>query len=532
MLLRILLLCAAWITWKVVQVLRARQRLAKVPGPPSASLLTGNLSQLLDKQGWDFHFRIAEQYGSIVKLNWLFGSSALYVYDPLALQHILKDTATFDEMPWYLESNRLFLGPGVLGVSGHTHRRQRKMLLPVFSAKHLRGLVPVFYRVTHRLTEAISQRVQEGPADIDMLNWMSRTALELIGQSGIGHSFDPLTGDVADAYAEAVKNFTSTATCAEMMLLRQAMPLARYLGPPGLRRWLVERMPIPVVQKMLHIVNMLQLGSLKILEEKKVALKDKEGDQKDIISILLRANNAASEEDRLPDDELLGQMTSIIFAAMDTTSNALSRILHILAQYPSVQDKVRREVMEAKAHGDELDYDELHALPFLDAVCREALRLYPSALETFRGTMKDAVLPLSQPIRSTDGTLMTEIVVPRGTNIIVAIMASNRNKALWGEDAHEFKPERWLKPLPEALEKAGIPGVYSNLMTFLGGGRSCIGFTFSQLEMKVVLSELLAHFAFELSAEKRVVWNLAGISYPSTCSESTKGELWLQVRKL
>ncbi|KAJ3011615.1 hypothetical protein NUW54_g2118 [Trametes sanguinea] len=208
MLVHILLLCAAWATWKAAQALRARQRLAKVSGPPSASFLTGNLSQLLDKQGWDFHFQIAEQYGSVVKLNWLFGSSALYVYDPLALQHILKDTARFDEMPWYLESNRLFLGPGVLGVNGHTHRRQRKMLLPVFSAKHLRGLVPVFYRVTHRLTEAISRRVQEGSADIDMLNWMSRTALELIGQSGIGHSFDPLTEDVADAYAEAVKNFT------------------------------------------------------------------------------------------------------------------------------------------------------------------------------------------------------------------------------------------------------------------------------------------------------------------------------------
>lgn len=41
-----------------------------------------------------------------------------------------------------------------------------------------------------------------------MLNWMSRTALELIGQTVIGHSFDPLTEDVADDYAEAVKSFT------------------------------------------------------------------------------------------------------------------------------------------------------------------------------------------------------------------------------------------------------------------------------------------------------------------------------------
>ena len=60
---------------------------------------------------------------------------------------------------------------------------------------------------------------------------------------------------------------------------------------------------------------------------------------------------------------------------MDTTANAMSRILHLLAQHPDVQEKLRQEVMEARTRGD-LDYDALHALPFLDAVCRETLRLY------------------------------------------------------------------------------------------------------------------------------------------------------------
>ena len=56
---------------------------------------------------------------------------------------------------------------------------------------------------------AISSRVPaDGEAtDLDMLGWMSRTALELIGQTGIGYSFDPLTEDVPDEYADAVKEF-------------------------------------------------------------------------------------------------------------------------------------------------------------------------------------------------------------------------------------------------------------------------------------------------------------------------------------
>ena len=76
---------------------------------------------------------------------------------------------------------------------------------------------------------------------------------------------------------------------------------------------------------------------------------------------------------------------------------------------------------------------------------------------------KDAVIPLSQPIKGVDGSTLTEIVVPRGTVVAVGILSSNRNKAIWGEDAMEWKPERWLDPLPDTVTEAKVPGVYSNL---------------------------------------------------------------------
>ena len=63
---------------------------------------------------------------------------------------------------------------------------------------------------------------------------------------------------------------------------------------------------------------------------------------------------------------------------MDTTSSALSRILHLLAQHPDIQEKLRREVTEVRAERGDLPYDELTShLPYLDAVVRETLRLYP-----------------------------------------------------------------------------------------------------------------------------------------------------------
>lgn len=59
--------------------------------------------------------------------------------------------------------------------------------------------------------------------------------------------------------------------------------------------------------------------------------------------------------------------------------------------------------------------------------------------------------------------MMNEIAVPAGTNIIVGILACNQSQKIWGEDANEWKPERWLSPLPRSVEDAHVPGIYSNL---------------------------------------------------------------------
>ena len=72
-------------------------------------------------------------------------------------------------------------------------------------------------------------------------------------------------------------------------------------------------------------------------------------------------------------------------------------------------------------------------------------------------------MPLSKPIRGLDGTLINEIPVPEGTIVLIGMLASNRNAELWGPDAEEWKPERWLNPLPEAVTEAHIPGIYSHL---------------------------------------------------------------------
>ena len=101
------------------------------------------------------------------------------------------------------------------------------MLNPVFSTKHLREMTPLFFEIIHKVSlsglpvvlhsyksfqtrDAIMQRVDAGPKDgveLDMLGWMGRTTLEVLGQAGLGYSFDPLTEDRMDEFANAVKEF-------------------------------------------------------------------------------------------------------------------------------------------------------------------------------------------------------------------------------------------------------------------------------------------------------------------------------------
>ena len=73
------------------------------------------------------------------------------------------------------------------------------------------------------------------------------------------------------------------------------------------------------------------------------------------------------------------------------------------------------------------------------------------------------MLPLSKPVHGGDGTMISEVPIPKDTTVFIDIYSSNTRKALWGDDAHEWKPERWLSRLPDAVLDAKIPGVYSNL---------------------------------------------------------------------
>ncbi|KAI0713831.1 cytochrome P450 [Earliella scabrosa] len=533
-------LVALYAVWRVFHNYLTTYDLDNLPGPPPSSFFLGNLHEFGQRQSWKRFAELAETYGPVFRIRGILGRRIVLIHDPKALHSMLiKDQEFLQKGLAPSNAFTLLLGPGVLSTRGAQHRRQRKLLNPVFSVAQLRNMTHIFYGVAHKLQAAIRSRLpQDGSADVlDMNGWNGRTTLEMLGQAGLGYSFDNFTDDSADAYGESLKLFFPVST--RVRLLGFTIETLSYLFSNETIRRILRLMPHKELQRLLEISDTMFQRAQEIIDQRKNALrmgdeaiKAEVGEGKDIMSICLRANMAATPSEQMTDEEILSQTSTFILAGMDTTSNALSRILHQLSIYPDAQMKLRAELVEATHGGTiDLDYDTLMKLPYLDAVCRETLRVFALVAITGRTATKDLVLPFSEPVRGRDGKLRTEVVIPRGTATFSHFQASNKNKALWGEDAGEWKPERWLAPLPEVLEDAHIPGVYSNLMTFSGGIRSCIGFKFSQLEMKVVLAVLLTNFSFELT-EKPIEWNSSAVIYPTMGLESTKPEMLLKVKAL
>ncbi|KAJ7454338.1 cytochrome P450 [Mycena galericulata] len=498
--------------------------LQHIPGPPAQSWFKGNLGQLFNGKGLPFHQDLVDRYGGMVKVYGFFGDKQLYISDPRALQSILvTEQDAYEETAVFVETNKVIFGPGLVSTTGEIHKRQRKLVNPIFSPSNLRGLVPTFYSVAERLSDVLVRETRSradlhGRSVLDMSEWMSRAALETVGQTVLGYSFDPLNSPVNNAYTSAIRELIPTIF--SLSLVRQFAPFLVRLGPPWVRRRLVEWIPNEAVQRVKAMSDVMHESAVSILGTTREGLDledaGKTAQMKDIISLLLRANEKTRSHERMSEAELTGQMTVMIFGGQDTSSSALSRILHMLAIRPDIQDNIRQEIRAAhgKNKSERLNLEQISALPWLDAVLKETLRLYPPVPFVRRTALSERTIPFTQPPSPSAG-VSSMIRIPRGTTLFLGIAGANRLESVWGDDAKEWKPERWLQgDLNREPPRDRLPGIYAGMMSFLGGARSCIGYKFAQIEIKILLLTLISRFEFSLT-EVEIVWNLSQIISPS-----------------
>lgn len=134
------------------------------------------------------------------------------------------------------------------------------------------------------------------------------------------------------------------------------------------------------------------------------------------------------------------------------------------------------EINEVYALDDEITFESLNKLKYMDLVIKESLRIAPVGPVIFRETMEDFELEKG-------------LIIPKGTTFVVNIFALHRRKDIWGEKAEEFDPDNFL---PENVAKRHP----CSFIPFSVGRRNCIGHRYAMLSMKIILLKLFKNFKF------------------------------------
>ena len=179
--------------------------------------------------------------------------------------------------------------------------------------------------------------------------------------------------------------------------------------------------------------------------------------------------------------QIRAELLNVLLAGRDTTAALLTNVFFQLAHCPDFLSTLRSEISTLAGHRP--TYTQLKNLPYLHALLNESLRLHPVVPMNARTALEDTVLPLGG---GPDGK--SPAFVPKGRIVSWNLFAMHRRKEVYGADALEFKPERWID------EKLKLrPGW--NYLPFNGGPRICIGQNFALTEAAYTTVCLLQAFA-------------------------------------
>jgi len=208
-------------------------------------------------------------------------------------------------------------------------------------------------------------------------------------------------------------------------------------------------------------------------------------------------------------DHVETQLGDLMAASRDTTAVVLSFASYLLATEPEAFNRLREEVLAHYGTQDIPTYDSLKKLKYLRAVLDETLRLFPPLPFMYRQSKKPSVIPTDHG----------SVYVPAEVQILWSIIGIHRRKDLWGEDAEEFRPERFLDP---ARIKSLAADPYQ-FVPFGQGPRICVGMQFGYNEASFMLVRLLQVFdQFTLAQEESAP---EGSLPPPEWKNSTKGRL-------
>ncbi|MFD0200299.1 MULTISPECIES: cytochrome P450 [Saccharothrix] len=392
----------------------------------------------------EFLAECASRHGDLFRFHVL-GVPMIMVNNPANIEHVLVHNAdNYGRDAPLFRVTKPVLGNGLIGSpGGEPYRRQRKLMQPHFRPS-------VVLKFTGNMTDEIDVLIDawlpqaDGNQVVNVTDDVGQVALRIVNRS-------LFTAAVGHAAQQFERNF---AALNEILAGFFSMPFPP-LNTPGRRR-----------RRMREAIGRMH-GFVSSFIERRLAGEEVADD---LLSMLMSATHDDTNE-YMDVDQLRDEVLNLVIGAFETTTNAASWALYLLATHPEAQERLLGEV---QAHlGDRIPtYADLGQLSYTRSVVEETLRLYSPAYQTMRQCVADDVIAGKR--------------IPAGANIYLNSYLLHRHPDFW-TDPESFDPDRFSPQRSTGRPKhAFIP--------FGSGPRICIGKHFAMAELQLIVAMIVRRF--------------------------------------
>ena len=397
-----------------------------------------------------FHHENFEAHGDSFKVQLTTKETVLFTRNPGLIRHVLqKQHKKFEKSPLQTVDLAKYIGHGILTSNGEHWRVHRRMVQPAFHKKKLHNLMGVIREAIRFELQRIKPNTEE-----DVFPLMGDLAFQVVAKSLFSST------DIRDKMSQ-LQHITEEN---QRMLIKE-------MRQPYLRWWYKLNGKI---DRHLAMAKEGQKLLLEIIEERRTAGHEKD----DLLDMLLKARY----EDGSPmyDEQLIDEVLILFTAGHETTANALSFTLFLLASHPEIQEQVYQEVSKVDFEDPEIDLMKgAMQLQLVKQCLEEALRLYPPAYVIDRIAIEDD---------SFEG-----ISLPKDTLVLMSVYELHRYADFW-EKPSEFIPGRF-----NTTDKKDYSDYY---YPFGAGPRMCVGNNFAMYEMILAVAEIIKKYKIKTSLEK------------------------------
>lgn len=394
-----------------------------------------------------------KQYGSTYRFQ-LGNHPAIFTADPGFIQHVLqKQHRKYIKSPPHFEKLARYLGHGLLTIDGPYWLRQRRLIQPGFHRQRIASLATLMNQVIDDFIEDFDDQVDK---EHDLFDAMQELAFQIIARSIFNLQIDRASLNTISNSISEIQRYVIKEIRTPFLI-----PWLKVSGQQGKTRRLAAQND--------EII-------LKLIRDRKLSGEPMD----DLLQMLLDARYEDDGE-AMSDQQLLDEVKILFVAGHDTSGNALSWTLYLLAKHPEWQKRLQTEV-DKLLNGRLPEVTDLKTLEQTTQVIQESMRLFPPAWITDRMSISE------DHYKGVD--------IEKGTLLITFLYGAHHHPGHW-TDPESFRPDRFS---PEQRDKINSAAY----LPFGAGPRLCIGNSFAMMEMQLVLSRLLQRYTFRLSPNTQI----------------------------